>query len=458
MADARPRRPTLIPRRAIAIPLLLVAWGAPASLEATGSSSTGSVHTRLESSVPSAGAVISQPPARFEFRFSGPVNGDLSTIVLEYPSGDSLALSVAGNPGDETLLVADTPDLQAGVHVLHWRTVSRDGHAVAGTLSFTAAGAAVTIGDPAPAAEPPPPDLVGEQSSDVASGDAEASGEPGPAAPLAGVILSALGLACLLGFTGLLWFVGSGPMVHEPRIGIAVRSLGVGALLLAGSELALWLSQVRVPDAALGGLGPGLGSRTGLVGAGRLLLVGVALVSVRRPGRAAEVAALSALVAGAAAGHPAAIAPWLAVPANALHQGAAAIWLGGLLLLILAPARPADGTEAWNFEDVSRAVSAGALLAVGLIVVSGVVQSVLFVGDLPSYAGSRYGRAVLVKTAGFVALIAFGAYHRRRTLPALASGDEGASLRRTVRLETIVMLAVVAVAAYLARLSPPAPH
>ena len=59
-------------------------------------------------------------------------------------------------------------------------------------------------------------------------------------------------------------------------------------------------------------------------------------------------------------------------------------------------------------------------------------------------------------SAGLIVLVGFGALHRTRVIPAFERDGDTAGLRRTVRLETIVMLAVVMLAAWLARVSPPA--
>jgi copper transport protein len=409
------------------------------------------VHTRLLGSLPAAGEVLSEAPERFELRFSGPVNGSLSAITLVYPSGDSLFLSVANPPDDETLLIAGTPDLESGLHVVRWRTVSRDGHPVDGEFRFTAVSAAVTVTDSAQDAEPIPEDIPDSPTTEAVVEDAADA-----TSPLGGAILGGFGLACLLGFAGLLWYVGAGPLMREPRVRVVLAAFGWGALILLGVDLALWLLGVRVPGAGLDGFAPGLASRTGVVATGRLFLLLLALLALRGRGRIATFAALFALLAGAATGHPAAISPLIALPASAVHLGAVSIWLGGLFLLVLAPDAPTDGSDTWRFEAVAGAVSAAALLAVILIFVSGGLQSFLFVGDLADYPGTPYGRVVLLKWAGFATLVGFGAYHRFRVMPGLAAG--GGALRRTVRLETTVMLLVIMVAAVLARMSPPEGH
>lgn len=107
---------------------------------------------------------------------------------------------------------------------------------------------------------------------------------------------------------------------------------------------------------------------------------------------------------------------------------------------------------------VARSVSAAALFAVVLIAASGVVQSFQFVDDLGAYTSTPYGRGLLAKWVGFLILVGFGAYHRFRVMPDLEEDRDGRALRRMVRFETIVMLTVVMVAAWLARVSPPAGH
>ena len=76
-------------------------------------------------------------------------------------------------------------------------------------------------------------------------------------------------------------------------------------------------------------------------------------------------------------------------------------------------------------------------------------------GDLAAFTGTGYGRGVLLKSTGLAVLVGFGAWHRFRIMPDLEREAARHGLRRTVRLETIVMLAVVVVAAWLARVSPP---
>jgi copper transport protein len=422
-----------------------------------------SVHTRLESSVPSADEVLSTPPERFELRFNEPVNVALSEFLLISPGGDSMAVALDAAGGDR-ILVGDVPPLENGPYVVRWRTVSADGHPVSGEFGFTLSVAPAEPRNPANAAAdsgtaeaggiPPAGSAPISTGPDRISSPADLETAPPPDAAL----LAGLALIAVLGFAGILWYCGALPLLREPRIARVVSALGWAALLLGAADLIAWVSRVVPPGAGLEGLRAAVGSNTGLASLGRLALLGVALGSLRRHGRAAAALALGAALIGAISGHAAATSSWITMPANAIHLGAVSLWLGGLLLLVTAPEGPADGSGAWHFRGVARAVSGTALLAVLLVVASGALQSAVYVGNLSALTGTTYGRFVLAKSAGFVVLVAFGAYHRYRVMPHLDTGAEGRVLRRTVRLETIVMLAVVVLGAWLARISPPVAH
>lgn len=416
----------------------------------TGTLAYAAVHIRLESSMPAADEVLSAPPERFELRFSGPVNDALSVVVLTYPSGDSVSLDVSSPETDSRILVADTPPLEQGEHLVRWRTVSPDGHPVDGEFRFTLAGAPQSDG------RLPDDSAVASPRIETDPGTSVGSTTQTPA--LGAALIAGLGLACLLGFAGLLWFCGALPLLREPRIRTFCLALGWAALGFLAVDLIEWVRQVAPSGMGLAGVQAALGSRTGVVAILQLVLIAGALFTFRQSGRGAAVIALVALLVGAASGHTAAISPWLTIPANAVHQGAVAIWLGGLLLLVLAPDAPTDGSDGWRFPVVARSVSAAALFAVVLIAASGIVQSFQFVGDLGAYTSTPYGRGLLVKWAGFLILVGFGAYHRSRVMPHLEEDGDGRALRRMVRFETIVMLAVIMVAAWLARVSSPAGH
>lgn len=96
-----------------------------------------------------------------------------------------------------------------------------------------------------------------------------------------------------------------------------------------------------------------------------------------------------------------------AVTAIWLHICASAVWLGGLLTLVLLRGRL--GPE--RLARVLPRYSTFALLAFVVVAASGYVSAAVRIGDLPSLL-TPYGILVLVKVAALGALGLFGAYQR----------------------------------------------
>jgi copper transport protein len=266
---------------------------------------------------------------------------------------------------------------------------------------------------------------------------------------------------CLLGFAGLLWFGMGTTILDEPQPHRMASNLGLWATLLLAVDLLLYTSSLKLPGvglsetlAAVAGTRSGAVEiwRAGLAAAAFLLFTGTGLV------RLGSVIALGAVVIGALGGHQAAIQPLISLPTNGLHLGAAAIWTGGLLLIAVWPAEA--GSEklrsGWTFPRIVRRVSSTALLASGAILFTAIVQDLLYLPSLGAIFSSGYGKLVLTKSAGFAALVSFGAYNRLRLIPALDASESGErSLRRSVRLEVILVIVTVLVAVVLSQVPPP---
>jgi putative copper export protein len=172
----------------------------------------------------------------------------------------------------------------------------------------------------------------------------------------------------------------------------------------------------------------------------------------RRP-RLALAFAAAALAVSGASGHSAAIQPLIAVPAKAIHLLASAVWLGGLLWLVVRPA----GDSTTLFASDADRVSARAMAAVIAVAFTGVVQTLLFLPSIRDIATSAYGWFALAKTAGLLALVGFGAYNRQRLMPRMAADAAvgGAALRASVNREIFVMALVIVLGGLLAYVPPP---
>ncbi|MFW6088154.1 MAG: copper resistance CopC/CopD family protein [Gemmatimonadota bacterium] len=438
--------------------LIVVAIGLAGIGHASGASGPDDApHTELEESTPARDTVIGAALENVVLIFSGPVEASLSRVRWVGPAGDTLGLEVSSVPDRPHVLIASAPPATNGLQRILWLTVSADGHQVSGVIPFAAdiPGLAAPDTTPTPIADTA---ADGAANSD-ADADAAVEREDSAVSQSARLAVGGLGLFGLLGFAGLLWFGAGTTILDEPRSHRLASTLGLAAAVLLSLDFMLWLWGLRVP-----GIDPAttfrtaLGTRTGVVEAGRVVLAAGAflLFAGTRGVRAGAFLAMLAVVVGALGGHQATIQPLVSLPANGLHLGAAAVWTGGVLLLGVWPSRPDPATGVgWTFERIALRVSSAALLASGVILVTAVVQDLLYLPSLGALFSSTYGNLLLAKSAGFAALIGFGAYNRFRLIPALGQTEGHPALRRSVRLELIVMVVVVLVAVALAQVPPP---
>lgn len=435
-------------RLALATAVVLVLAPAPApalspvaAVAAAAGAAPRGAHTRLEESTPAPGDTLSGPLREFRLRFSTSVEAALSGLRLVGPDGDATVLVPRGSADSASVLRVDAPPLREGPHTLLWRTVSADGHSVEGEIRFHVA--------------------AGESARTGVQGAAAAAPTLRPEAkapPLRLTLLSGLGLACLLAAAGLLWFAGGTSLVREPRVLRAVTAAALGAAILLTLAYLDWLVSVLPADAGrVEGVAAATGTRIGTIGGGRVVLALLVffLVGGAHAGRLAALLAMAAVVLGSAAGHPATIEPAVAIGANALHAGAAAIWIGGVLLLAVLPNRSELADAGWRYAEVAGRVSSRAFLAVGVIVGTALVQDLIFLDSVAQLWETAYGRLLVAKGAGLGLLVGFGTWHRWRTLPRLADDGDPGPLRRAVRVEIWVLVAVVLLAAWLARVPPP---
>jgi copper transport protein len=157
----------------------------------------------------------------------------------------------------------------------------------------------------------------------------------------------------------------------------------------------------------------------------------------------------------------------LLVPLDVVHVAAMSAWIGGVALLALAvpvaTGRLGPGDRTRLLAELVTRFSTVALTAVAALLASGVAQSILQLESLSDLVDSAFGRAILVKSAIFLALVALGAHNRRRSQPRLreiaagggSPGRAGVVLRRALRSEVVLMAAVLAVTAALVSYSPP---
>ncbi|GAA4820536.1 cytochrome c oxidase assembly protein [Actinomycetospora corticicola] len=138
----------------------------------------------------------------------------------------------------------------------------------------------------------------------------------------------------------------------------------------------------------------------------------------------------------------------VAMNSLALHVVAAALWIGGLVA-VLVHASVGGGDLATGL----RRFSTTAFWCWVVLALSGTVNALLRVNPADLLT-STYGLLLLAKVTGLVVLGVFGAAHRTRTVPEVVAGSR-AALVRLGGVEVLIMFATVGVAVALGRTPPP---
>ena len=462
---------------AISAAILVVALLAPAGAFA---------HAQLEETTPQRGAVVKQQPEAVIFRFDEPVEGNFGAVRVYDAGGKRVDEGDAFHPNGEgpRLGVHLKPGLPDGSYTATYRVISADGHIVSSGFVFS-------IGKAGRA----PAETVAELTSGSGSGPVtETAFGIARGLQYAAIALGVGGLAFLMlawlpalgavGGSGESWRRASLAFASRLRAGLLLAAAigaisAVAGVVLEGAEAAgisgfsaLKESIVRETLETKFGTIWGLAAVAWIAFA---VLVVLVLRPARERGRGAWLrAGLTAVplvfvvLVPALSGHGSTQSPVaLDFPVNVVHVGAVGVWLGGLAALLFVVPR---GTGELEPGDRSRLLAAAlsrfsavALIAVGAILLTGLIQAYVYVRHLGDLLSTGYGRAVLAKFLLLMVLIGIGAYNRRRSVPRLnriaaggeAPGRAGLLLRRALRAEVALLLVVIGVTAALASYAPP---
>lgn len=457
-----------------------------------------SAHAELGQSNPPAQSVLQRAPEQIDLSFTEPVDPrSLEVTVVD-------ASRQGADRGDAVLLAGTTdavrvslkPDVPPGTYTVQWKVTSTiDGHTTRGTVPFT-------IGDPGTL--PPPVEVQAAASS----------------GGVLGVVARWLTVLAALTLTGTFAFV---PLMLSPALrlldGMTVRLTGnrrmipesavqdstaaeVGSVMtsrllrVAGATLALLLVGVVLllfveADVAGRSVGDWLtDSRRGtlwLVRAGLMVLIGAGLLVVARDVRGQGAGAVSrtwawalltafgagALLTQSLGSHSAALRSQetLATVIDWLHLLAVAVWVGGLVQLgvtVLPSLSPLGGPPRTRL--LAGLIPRFSLLAgasVAVIIASGIYQTLRLIGGWSAFTDETWGRALLIKLALFVPLLALAAFNLLVVRPRLAglagrldqSAREAAArlragFRRAVLAEAGVAVVILAVVGVLIGNSP----
>ncbi len=437
-------------RRAVALLVVVASLVLPA---------TAWGHAALVRTVPSASGIVNGSPPEVVLTFSEPVEPRFAAVSISDAAGDQVT---SGPPrrkeGDPTSIVVGLKPLQEGWYLVYWRVISVDGHPVRGAFTFA-------VG---PNAGPAPQFQVPSISETAAT----------PRLVTARWIVLLAAMAAIGLF--VLRMLIARPVGHSLRgVSIAFAIAIVSALLAAPVYLLLSTAQFSLRSPFdVGALAPLLD--VSAFGRGYLDLelclalfavAGAIAIAIDRPERARRsiaelLATTGALLAAAAvmlvpgvAGHAGQTSPrGVAIGLDWLHLVAGAVWIGGLLgLLVLWRSLPATRRIAGLTVAVPRFsnVAIGAVLA---LIATGIGASILQLPTLASLWETGYGQALLAKLALLSVAVLLAAVNLLRTRPRLLAGraDAAGLLRRLVGAEAVVVAGAVFAAAVLTSLAPPA--
>jgi copper transport protein len=385
-----------------------------------------SAHALRQSSVPDSGADLPQAPPDVTITFGEEPDARLSSIEVLSTGGQAYqqgpTQAVPGNPLQ--LRVALKP-LPTGVYTVSWRTFSHvDGHVAGGAFNFGVRRDPTSVSIPASLAGPPGPS----------------------AADIAGRALLFLGLVMLVGGAGVATMV-----LPRPAPAVVLTLPAAWALAVAGT-VAVVASQARNAGAGVGDVLSTSIGRTMLERSLPLAITGAALLLCFRGGDTRRRTAVAVAGAGGALAMLADVlnshaAAGSAVAVNSamqwVHIAAGALWVGGLLALLL-------GIRGLTGEVRGRAVRRFSTLAgVALVAVAatGTVRAVIEIGAWDRLWGTTFGILVLVKVGLLLLLAGLGSVNRFRNVPVAARAVRG--LRRVASVEVMVAVAALLVAAAL---------
>src|SRR2546426_536982 len=169
-----------------------------------------------------------------------------------------------------------------------------------------------------------------------------------------------------------------------------------------------------------------------------------------------------ALALGSASSHAAALSPGTAqaVASDVAHLLGTGLWLGGLLplaLLLWLASRDA-GADARPYAVLAaRRFSRVALIAMLVLVASGVLNALAQVESVAALMGTTHGRLLLAKLVVLVPILALAVVNRTRILPAVAAPRMMRRLAAFVAVEAGLALFLLVLAAAMT-LTTPARH
>jgi copper transport protein len=474
----RPQRCTVVRWGTVAMfaLLALVAWADRAD-----------AHASLEATTPGDRSEVVTAPEQVEFRFNEEVSVAPGALRVYDRDGTRVDDSQQAQVAPDVVAVG-LRDLDAGGYVATYLVTSADGHVIRGAITFqvgdgaavddatvaalfgsgdativawlarlvtvvTMGGALVAIGALVPLrragsgraqdAEPVGAALTG----DTVGVDAAPEDPPhdGPGAGAEFVVATEFEAARTVARTAAVWGMVA-----------AVAAIPVQAMAVSGQGLAALVSIEVMTEVLTSSVG--LANLTMVAG-----LVGIVAAVRARRSRFREVASVALVVGGfLLAGHTMTVEPaWVMLAGDAVHVLAAAAWAGGLVVVVVTWRRVGATAPPVAVAGVVVRFSRIALWTMGAVALGGVAMTWALARQPRALVTTDWGWTLVVKVGLVAVILLVAAYNHWRLLPALAAADARGRAARdqlgtTMRVEVVLLVAVLAVTAVLTGLRPAA--
>ena len=408
-----------------------------------------SAHATLESSSPADGQSVLTSPSEIRITFSEAVttiSGGLSVLDADGKTIDTGNSEIVDG---RTLVAPISESLSDGTYVATYRVLSANGHPVSGSLLFG----------------------VGEGALDrsaLPSSNGDRLWEI-----IGGISRFIIYLAALVA-AGVAFFLA---FIHdraEDRWRI-VPFVRIGSILALFSAIGIVMSQA----ALLTGKGAGAVTDSNVLRdvlnqnlgwSLALLMIGLAAVHLSTDIAKKVVSQSLALSGGLAVtvsfavwGHATELSPTaISLAANAIHATAAALWLGGLVGLVMVLSLRAPETVRSTAGIIGR-FSLVAFWSVIALTIAGLTLTITGSdASLNSILTTTWGQLILAKIGLTLIVVLIAAWNRRKLVPSLITPTENtselavrwATLLRTIRAEAVLLVAVIALTAIVVNVPP----
>ena len=408
-----------------------------------------SAHATLESSSPADGQSVPASPSEIRITFSEAVttiSGGLSVLDAD---GKTIDVGNSEVVDGRTLVAPISETLSDGTYVTTYRVLSADGHPVSGSLLFGVGEGALD--------RSAQPSSSGDRLWEI----------------IGGISRFIMYLAALIA-AGVAFFLA---FIHDRaedrwrivpfvRIGSLLALLSATGIVMSQAALLTGKGASAVTDSNV--LRDVLNQNLGWSLA--LLMIGLAAVhlSTDIPKKVASNSlalsgGLAVTVSFAVWGHATELSPKaISLAADAIHATAAALWLGGLVGLVMVLSLRTPESVRATAGIISR-FSLMAFWSVIALAIAGLTLTITGSdASLNSILTTTWGQLVLAKIGLTLIVVLIAAWNRRTLVPSLISPTENngelavrwATLLRTIRAEAVLLVAVVALTAIVVNVPP----